>query len=163
MENSVGLIDKSKAVLMVIDYQESLMSLIYENEAIIANANKLIKGAKILGVPTLVTEQYPKGLGHTCTEIELPSDQEIIEKISFSCMLSNKVTAALKDLGARLDLNKHERVWRIFFYEKHDDTAVDQIHGLSSLKELWLLHTRVTSEAAEKVRERLEGVTVYYG
>ncbi|MFP6604624.1 MAG: hypothetical protein VB862_18980, partial [Pirellulaceae bacterium] len=62
-----------------------------------------------------------------------------------------------------LDLNKHERVWRIFFYEKHDDTAVDQIHGLSSLKELWLLHTRVTSEAAEKVRERLEGVTVYYG
>ncbi|MFP6575762.1 MAG: hypothetical protein VB912_11455, partial [Pirellulaceae bacterium] len=71
--------------------------------------------------------------------------------------------AALKDLGARLDLNKHERVWRIFFYEKHDDTAVDQIHGLSSLKELWLLHTRVTSEAAEKVRERLEGVTVYYG
>jgi hypothetical protein len=71
--------------------------------------------------------------------------------------------AALKDLGARLDLNKHERVWRIFFYEKHDDTAVDQIHGLSSLKELWLLHTLVTSEAAEKVRERLEGVTVYYG
>jgi hypothetical protein len=71
--------------------------------------------------------------------------------------------AALKDLGARLDLNKHERVWRIFFYEKHDDTAVDQIHGLSSLKELWLLHTRVTSEAADKVRERLEGVTVHYG
>ena len=71
--------------------------------------------------------------------------------------------AALKDLGARLDLNKHERVWRIFFYEKHDDNALDQIHGLSSLKELWLLHTRVTSEAAEKARERLEGVTVYHG
>jgi len=71
--------------------------------------------------------------------------------------------AALKDLGARLDLNKHERVWRIFFYEKHDDDALEQIHGLSSLKELWLLHTRVTSEAAEKVRERLEGVTVYHG
>ena len=71
--------------------------------------------------------------------------------------------AALKDLGARLDLNKHERVWRVFFYEKHDDAALDQIHGLSSLKELWLLHTRVTSEAAEKARERLEGVTVYHG
>ena len=71
--------------------------------------------------------------------------------------------AALKDLGARLDLNKHERVWRIFLYENHGDEALEQIHGLSSLKELWLLHTRVTSEGAEKARERLEGVTVYYG
>ncbi len=70
---------------------------------------------------------------------------------------------ALKDLGARLDLNKHERVWRIFLYETHGDETLEQIHGLSSLKELWLLHTRVTSEGAEKVRERLEGVTVYYG
>ena len=71
--------------------------------------------------------------------------------------------AALKDLGARLDLNKHERVWRIFFYERHDDDMLDQIHGLPSLKELWLLHTRVTKEGAEKVRERLEGVTVHHG
>jgi hypothetical protein len=71
--------------------------------------------------------------------------------------------AALKDLGARLDLNKHERVWRIFFYEQHDDAMLDQIHGLPSLKELWLLHTRVTEEGAEKVRERLEGVTVHHG
>ncbi|MFP6618726.1 MAG: hypothetical protein VB877_05220, partial [Pirellulaceae bacterium] len=71
--------------------------------------------------------------------------------------------AALKDLGARLDLNKHERVWRIFFYEQHDDTALDQIHGLPSLKELWLLHTRVTEEGAGKARERLEGVTVHHG
>lgn len=101
MENSVGLIDKNKAVLLIIDYQESLMSLIYENEAIIANANKLVKGAEILGVATLVTEQYPKGLGHTCKEIELSPDQEIIEKISFSCILSDKVTAALKNLGTK--------------------------------------------------------------
>ncbi|MCP3695965.1 MAG: hypothetical protein GY917_27450, partial [Planctomycetaceae bacterium] len=43
--------------------------------------------------------------------------------------------AALKDLGARLDLNKHERVWRIFFYEQHGDDVLDQIHGLPSLKE----------------------------
>ena len=71
--------------------------------------------------------------------------------------------AALKDLGARLDLNKHERVWRIFFYEQHDDAVLDQIHGLPSLKELWLLHTRVTEEGAEKVRERLEGVIVHHG
>ncbi|MCP4811250.1 MAG: hypothetical protein GY888_01985 [Planctomycetaceae bacterium] len=71
--------------------------------------------------------------------------------------------AALKDLGARLDLNKHERVWRIFFYEQHGDDVLDQIHGLPSLKELWLLHTRVTEEGAEKARERLEGVTVHHG
>ena len=71
--------------------------------------------------------------------------------------------AALKDLGARLDLNKHERVWRIFFYEQHGDDVLDQIHGLPSLKELWLLHTRGTEEGAEKARGRLDGVTVHHG
>ena len=70
--------------------------------------------------------------------------------------------AALKDLGARLDLNKHERVWRVFFYENHDDEMLDHIRGLPSLKELWLVHTGVTSEGAEKTRERLEGVTIYH-
>ena len=44
------------------------------------------KGAQLLGVPIIVTEQYPKGLGHTVAEIleVLPKETSIIDKTSFS-------------------------------------------------------------------------------
>lgn len=44
------------------------------------------KGTRLLNVPILVTEQYPKGLGHTAHEITeaLPEGTEVIEKTAFS-------------------------------------------------------------------------------
>ena len=71
--------------------------------------------------------------------------------------------AALRDIGARLDVNDNGNVWRIFFYEKHTDKDLDQIHGLPALKELWLLTTKITSNGANAVRERLDKATVHYG
>ncbi|HXC23890.1 MAG TPA: isochorismatase family protein, partial [Solirubrobacteraceae bacterium] len=44
---------------------------------------KLVRGARILGVPRIVSEQYPKGLGHTAPEVEL-EDEPIVEKTVFS-------------------------------------------------------------------------------
>jgi hypothetical protein len=48
----------------------------------------LIRGAGVLGVPVVVTEQYPKGLGKTVTEVaaHLPEDSEPIEKLCFSAV-----------------------------------------------------------------------------
>ena len=83
----IGLLKRETSALLVVDYQDSLIYKVFESESMIANANKLIKGAEILGVPVVVTEQYPKGLGHTCKEIELAAGQEVLEKISFSCLL----------------------------------------------------------------------------
>lgn len=97
----IGLLKPETSALLVIDYQDSLISLIFEHKEMIFNANKVIKGAEILGVPTLVTEQYPKGLGHTCKEIELTVGQKIIEKISFSCMLTKDVDDRLKMLDIK--------------------------------------------------------------
>ncbi len=71
--------------------------------------------------------------------------------------------AALKDLGARLELNKWNSVWRILFYESHDDSALDQIHSLPCLKEVWLMGTKVTEEGYEKFKERFPDITIYFG
>jgi isochorismate hydrolase len=72
------------------------MPVIYEKEKIFDNVNKLLRGAEILDLETIVTEQYPKGLGNTCKEVVLPESPNIIEKVCFSSMLSEPVSDQLK-------------------------------------------------------------------
>ena len=53
------------AALLVIDVQERLIRLIRRGDLVIANTERLVRAANLLGVPVLATEQYPKGLGPT--------------------------------------------------------------------------------------------------
>ena len=92
-----GIPNRKSTALLVIDIQERLMPVIFENEAVFSNANKLLRGAEILSLKTIVTEQYPKGLGNTCKEIQLPENQEVTEKVCFSCMKSETVLSKLKE------------------------------------------------------------------
>lgn len=97
MRSRIGLLKKASTTLLVIDVQDRLMPVIDGKDLIFSNVNKLIEGARILGVSTLITEQYPKGLGRTCQEISLPNNPTVIEKICFSSMLSDEVKAYLKN------------------------------------------------------------------
>ena len=72
------------------------MPVIYENGKVFDNVNRLLRGAEILGLETIVTEQYPKGLGNTCKEVQLPESPNIIEKVCFSCLASDPVNDQLK-------------------------------------------------------------------
>jgi nicotinamidase-related amidase len=91
-----GIPIREQTALLVIDVQERLMPVIYEQEKVFSNVNKLLRGAEILGLETIVTEQYPKGLGNTCKEVELGENKTVIEKVCFSCMLSEPVNEQLK-------------------------------------------------------------------
>lgn len=93
---NIGIPNRQQTALLVIDVQERLMPVIYEQEKIIANVNKLLRGAEILGLETIVTEQYPKGLGNTCKEVELGEGKTILEKVCFSCMKSEPLADQLK-------------------------------------------------------------------
>ena len=93
---NLGLPVRENTALLVIDVQERLMPVIFEQEKIFANVNKLLRGAEILNLETVVTEQYPKGLGNTCKEVQLPEQANIIEKTCFSSMLSTEVNDQLK-------------------------------------------------------------------
>jgi nicotinamidase-related amidase len=62
-------IDRDHTTLLVIDFQQRLMPAIDEAGQIIANAGRLITAARKLGVPAIVTEQNPKGLGPTVPEL----------------------------------------------------------------------------------------------
>ena len=93
---NLGLPVREHTALLVIDVQERLMPVIFENDKIFANVNKLLRGAEILNLETIITEQYPKGLGNTCKEIQVGENPNIIEKTCFSSLLSNEVNDQLK-------------------------------------------------------------------
>jgi nicotinamidase-related amidase len=63
----------------------------------------MVTAAKLLNLPIIVTEQYPKGLGHTAQEIldALPDSVEIIEKTTFSSCGVTPFQSQLKDVGAK--------------------------------------------------------------
>jgi nicotinamidase-related amidase len=78
----VSLLARDRAALVVVDVQEGFRS--YASfEAVAAGCAKLVGGARVLEVPLIVSEQYPRGLGHTAPEVEV-GDEPRIEKTVFS-------------------------------------------------------------------------------
>lgn len=79
-------LDRNDTALAVIDIQERLAVVMNRRDAVIGNCLHLIELAKMLSVPIILTEQYPKGLGPTVEPIRqaLP-DRRPIEKLAFSC------------------------------------------------------------------------------
>ena len=88
----------SLSQLVIIDMQLRLAGIMPTDEmqAVIKNCAILLQAAKLLEVPTLITEQYPKGLGITLPELSiLLADKNPIEKIAFSCTGEPKFNAKL--------------------------------------------------------------------
>ena len=88
MTNHPDLLDSDHSVLVIVDMQTRLLAAMPEQEAAVMadNGVRLLEAAKILGVPVLLTEQYPKGLGATVAEISehLPAAAGVFEKTGFS-------------------------------------------------------------------------------
>jgi nicotinamidase-related amidase len=93
-----GRLDRDRSALVVVDVQEGFRKALPEFERIAEATATLVRGADAIGVPVLITEQYPKGLGETAPEIAeaLPDDARPLEKTVFSA-----AEAEGFDLGGR--------------------------------------------------------------
>jgi nicotinamidase-related amidase len=90
-------LDVANTVLLLIDFQERLFPMMHDKEKLLQNVIKLVKGAKALEIPIILTEQYPKGLGPTIPEIkELIPEVKPVEKVCFSCTDEAAFNQALK-------------------------------------------------------------------
>lgn len=58
-----------KCAVLIVDVQEKLIGHIDNNEKVQKRVLQLTKGAKLLGVPVYITEQYPQGLGSTTKDL----------------------------------------------------------------------------------------------
>lgn len=86
------MLDVENCALVIIDIQEKLVNATTkQGENAAKNAYKVSKAAHILSIPTIITEQYPKGLGETIPAIKeiIADDTPIIEKSSFSALCEN--------------------------------------------------------------------------
>ncbi len=95
-------LDRSKAVLVVIDVQEKLCVAMKDSvlKQLVKNTGILLESAAELNIPVLVTEQYVKGLGPTLPELkEKAAAAPCFEKMAFSCCGSAEFVAALKATG----------------------------------------------------------------
>lgn len=79
-------IKREVSVGLVIDIQEKLFPHMDQYEALLKRCTILIEGLKLLDIPLILTEQYPRGLGATVPGISaLTAQMPVIEKIAFSC------------------------------------------------------------------------------
>lgn len=79
------MLTKEETVLVLIDIQGKLAEIVDESADVIQNIVNVIQGAKVLELPILWLEQYPKGLGPTTEKVAEQLDGvQPIEKITFS-------------------------------------------------------------------------------
>ncbi len=97
------LLDRDDSVLVVIDVQEAYRGKTVDHDRLVERVNRLIRGARVFSLPIIVTEQYPRGIGHTQSEVValLPEGQPIIEKMTMSCCGQPEFLAAIESVQRR--------------------------------------------------------------
>ncbi len=96
------MLDLEKCCLVVIDVQERLYRAMRGKEAFRENLEKLLNGVRVLNVPIIATEQYPRGIGPTIPEIAaLLEGAPVISKLSFSCCGDPAFFSAFGDLNRK--------------------------------------------------------------
>lgn len=92
------VLDAHRTQILLIDMQEKLMPAIAHREDIERQGSLLVRCAGKIGVPVLVSEHYPRGLGSTVAPLAdvLPDQSLRVEKIAFSCWGEPAVRDALE-------------------------------------------------------------------
>jgi nicotinamidase-related amidase len=90
-------LEADQCALVVVDIQEKLLPPIFNKDLLVKNSQLLIRLAKILSIPIMVTTQYSKGLGPTVSDIaSLLSEVPGTDKMEFGCFGSEQFRARLK-------------------------------------------------------------------
>jgi nicotinamidase-related amidase len=106
------LIERDKSCLLVVDVQEKLAPAVSDPADVIRNAGILMRAGARLGVPLVVSEQYPQGLGATVPELRaLAPESARVAKLSFSCAddpaLRQRIKEAQRSLIVIVGMEAH--------------------------------------------------------
>lgn len=99
----MNILNEKNCLVLIIDIQDKLINASFNKPEIEKNAVIIAKAAQILGIPVLVTEQYPKGLGSTIQPIKdsLGERAAYIEKTSFSAIENPAIASTIDKSGKK--------------------------------------------------------------
>jgi nicotinamidase-related amidase len=100
MSRHPDILDRRTAALVVVDVQERIDAVMGRGDHR-PRIRFLARTFRHLGLPVLVTEQYPRGLGATVPEIADACQAPSLEKMTFSCVEDERFLSALKAAGRR--------------------------------------------------------------
>lgn len=143
------LINQDDSLLLVIDVQEKLVPVIHGSERVVDNCGWLMRAATEFGVPTLVTEQYPEGLGATVPELAKFADSDsVIAKNYFSAASHPEFVERLRTS------NRHQIV--VCGMEAHVCVAQTCIELIESQYRVFLVEDAVSSRSKDDRFSALE-------
>lgn len=93
---NLGKIGVKNSMLFLCDMQEKFRPTIKYFPQIVEVSSRMLKAARILQMPVVTTEQYPKGLGPTVPELGVKANEDEIHPKTCFTMLIPKVEEKLK-------------------------------------------------------------------
>lgn len=91
------ILNQEDSALLIIDVQEKLLNAVFNKEIILKNSKILATVSELLNIPTVITEQYPKGLGETIAEIKSAVKTDCnFEKVDFNALTDKTLLKKLK-------------------------------------------------------------------
>jgi nicotinamidase-related amidase len=102
------VLDRGRAALIVVDVQEAFRPAVLDFDRVAAAAATLVRGARVLDLPVIVTQQYPKGLGATVPELAEHLDGiEPIDKVCFSAAAADGFDLQGRDQALICGIESH--------------------------------------------------------
>lgn len=102
-----AMCDSSASQLAIIDVQDRLSGVMVPDAlaAMTKNCGILLQAARLLDIPSLYTEQYPRGLGATLPYLtQWLAPETRVEKTSFSCCEESEFCALMDDTRPQIVL-----------------------------------------------------------
>ena len=139
----MALADADRSVLVVIDLQGKLVDLVHRSRLVLAATERLLRIADLFGVPVVVTEQYPRGLGPTHPRIlevfeSLAVPRRRFEKTAFGCCGAAGFEEVLAELRPGVPRERRQLV--VAGIEAHVcvmQTVVEALAGGSEVHLCW--------------------------
>ncbi len=158
-EGDVELLTVSRSVLVVIDLQGKIMEMAYRSAMVIKAAVRLLRMTELFGVPVVLTEQYPRGLGVTHPQVRAAFDaltvpKRLVEKVSFGCCGEASFLTALDEVCDPVPVEQRQVV--VAGIEAHVCVMQTVIELLRTGSQVHLCWDAVSSRGEEYRRHALE-------